>query len=67
MGKTEQLAGTVQHITFANSETGFAVIELDSAGELVTAVGEMPGVAEGEEVELSGEYVTHPTFGIQLK
>lgn len=67
VSKTETLTGTVEHVVFSNSETGFAVIEIDAAGELVTAVGEMPGVAEGEEVELAGEYTTHPTFGLQLK
>ena len=64
---TEQLAGTVEHITFANNDTGFAVVELDAGGELVTAVGLMPGVAEGEEVDLGGEYVTHPSFGPQFR
>ena len=43
----EHLSGSVEHITFANADTGFAVVELDADGELVTAVGTMPGVAEG--------------------
>lgn len=64
---TEQLFGLVEHVTYLNTDTGFAVIEVDADGQLITAVGEMPGVAEGEEVELSGEYVTHPNFGVQLK
>ena len=63
----EHLSGSVEHITFANADTGFAVVELDADGELVTAVGTMPGVAEGEEVELEGEFVTHPSFGPQFK
>ena len=63
----EHLSGSVEHTTFANADTGFAVVELDADGELVTAVGTMPGVAEGEEVELEGEFVTHPSFGPQFK
>ena len=34
----EHLSGSVEHITFANTDTGFAVVELDAEGELVTAV-----------------------------
>ena len=64
---TEQVVGTVENISFYNSDTGFAVVELSSEGELLTAVGEMMGVGEGQDIEIEGEYVTHPSFGMQLK
>lgn len=67
MNKTEQICGIVERVTFSSSDTGYAVIEVEDGGELVTAVGNMPGVAEGQEVELLGEYVTHPTYGLQFK
>ena len=63
----ERISGSVEHITFSNQENGFAVVELSADGELLTAVGTMPGVAEGEEVELEGEFVTHPSFGPQFQ
>ena len=63
----EKLNGVVEQIVFKNEDTGFAVIELAADEELVTAVGEMAAVSEGEEVELTGSFVNHPTFGPQFK
>ena len=63
----QMISGSVETIVFSNEENGFTVLELDCDGELVTAVGEMPGVAEGEELRLTGSYTNHPTFGAQFK
>ena len=63
----EKLNGVVEQVVFKNEDSGFAVIELAADGELVTAVGEMAAVSEGEEVELTGSFVNHPTFGPQFK
>ena len=62
-----RLTGTVEHIVYQKEESGFTVLELASDGELITVVGEMPGVAEGEELVLTGTYVAHPTFGSQFR
>ena len=62
-----RLTGTVEHIVYQKEESGFTVLELASADELITVVGEMPGVAEGEELVLTGNYVAHPTFGSQFR
>ncbi len=62
-----RLTGTVEHIVYQKEESGFTVLELASGGELITVVGEMPGVAEGEELVLTGNYVAHPTFGSQFR
>lgn len=63
----EQLNGTVESITFRRADSGFTVLELDAQGELVTAVGVMPQVAEGEELSLSGRWDSHPSFGRQFR
>lgn len=63
----ETLRGTVEHVVFSNEDTGFAVLELDADGVLTTVVGELPGVAEGERVTLTGQYGSHPTYGQQFK
>ena len=62
-----RLTGTVEHIVYQKEESGFTVLELASADELITVVGEIPGVAEGEELVLTGNYVAHPTFGSQFR
>lgn len=62
-----RLTGTVEHIVYQKEESGFTVLELASGGELITVVGEMPGVAEGEQLVLTGSYAAHPTFGSQFR
>ena len=62
-----RLTGTVEHIVYQKEESGFTVLELASADELITVVGEMPGVAEGEELVLTGYYVAQPPFGSHFR
>ncbi len=63
----QTLEGTVDSMVYANEDTGFTVFALDAGDELVTAVGEIPGIAVGEEVVLTGYYTSHPTYGHQFK
>ncbi len=63
----EQLAGTVEHIVFANEENGWTVLELDTGTTLETVVGTFPTVQVGEQLRLQGNYVEHPSFGRQFK
>ena len=46
----ECITGTVEDIVYKNEDTGFAVIELASDSELITVVGTLPLVGEGEEL-----------------
>ena len=48
------IEGTVSEIVYMNEETSFAVIEVDTGEELLPVIGELYGVAEGEEMVLSG-------------
>jgi len=61
------LEGTVENITYANQESGFTVADLSAGGELVCAVGAMPGIEVGEELKLTGYYQAHPSYGPQFK
>ena len=67
--KTEKLIGIVEDITFRNEDNGFTVMLISSKGEdePITAVGEFPPIAEGQEVVLTGEWGFHQTFGRQFK
>ena len=60
------LQGTVESISF-RADSGFTVAELEYGNELVTIVGELTDVAQGEELTLTGYYVTHPRYGSQFK
>ncbi|MEG2677101.1 MAG: ATP-dependent RecD-like DNA helicase, partial [Oscillospiraceae bacterium] len=65
--EAQKIQGSVENVIFRNDDTGFAVIDLGVADELVTVVGELFGVAAGEELTVWGEYATHPSFGRQFK
>lgn len=61
------ITGVVEDITFQNDTNGFTVLDFSTDDELFTAVGVMPGITAGETVSLTGNFITHPTFGRQLK
>lgn len=62
-----EIKGTVENIIFKNDENGYVVAELDSEDELVTIVGCIPYIMEGQNLKLEGQWVVHPQFGKQLK
>lgn len=62
----ERLEGDVESIVYRNDENGYTVVELDSDGELITAVGNMPLIAVGETLSLLGVYVNHSSYGRQF-
>lgn len=62
----ERLEGDVESIVYRNDENGYTVVELDSDGELMTAVGNMPLIAVGETLSLLGVYVNHSSYGRQF-
>ena len=61
------IRGTVEQIVFYNQENGYAVLRLSSDdGAEVTATGTFPNIGLGEEVILTGTWVTHPSYGEQF-
>ncbi len=62
-----QLNGTVENVVYHNSMNGFTVVELNSSGELITAVGSLADASAGEELTLFGRWDTHATFGRQFR
>lgn len=64
--QTLHIEGTVEGVMFRNENNGYAVIELSTGGELITVVGEIGEVDEGEQLILEGSYVNHPRFGPQF-
>jgi len=63
------LEGSVERITFANEESGFAVLRLQPTDKsyLVTVVGKLAAVHIGEQVRLHGRWTTHPQHGRQFE
>ena len=64
----EKLSGVVEHIIFASNDGAFSVfrLRLERQGKCtVTTKGAAPLV--GQEVLLSGTWITHPRFGRQFQ
>ncbi len=65
--QTLRIEGTVEHVLYRNETNGYTVLDIDTGGELVTAVGELGDIESGEILLLEGAYITHPRFGPQFK
>ena len=62
-----ELRGIVEDIVYRNADSGYGVLEINSNGIAVTAVGDLSFVNIGEEITAIGRYVTHPNYGIQFR
>ena len=63
----ETIKGYVDHIIFRNAQNGYTVLVLIVEEEEVTCVGVFSDIVEGENIEATGEYTDHPTYGRQFK
>ena len=61
------LEGYIEKIVYRNEENGYTVFTLIVDGEEITGVGTFSYIAEGECVELTGEYTEHTLYGEQFK
>lgn len=63
----EKINGYVDHIIYRNADNGYTVMILIYEEEEVTCVGFFSDIVEGENIEATGEYTDHPTYGRQFK
>lgn len=61
-----KLEGTVETVIYRNESNGYTVLDVESGGELITAVGELGEVEAGEVLHMEGKYINHPKFGAQF-
>ncbi len=62
-----EVIGIVEDILFQNDENGYIVAKMDSANEIITIVGVVPYITEGQKLKLNGQWVVHQQFGQQFK
>lgn len=65
--KMEQVKGYIDHIIYQNSENGYAVLSFVAEDEELVCVGCFKNVEAGETLEIQGNYVEHPSYGMQFK
>jgi len=63
----ENQKGYVDHIIYRNSDNGYTVLVLSCEKEDITCVGTFKDIDQGETLEVRGDYVEHPVYGVQLK
>ena len=63
----EKVSGVVENVVYKNESNDYTVFEIvDEDNRLVTAVGVIPMVNEGETVVLEGQWTYHKEFGKQF-
>lgn len=60
------LEGTIEDIRFRNEENGYTVAGLSHGNEYTTVVGKFLAVNIGENVRLTGKFVTNAKYGEQF-
>jgi exodeoxyribonuclease V alpha subunit len=66
----EKLSGIVKRVTFHSSETGYTVLKVNSfqrPHEETAVIVHQSKVFAGATVDFYGEWVTHPSYGLQFK
>ena len=65
----EEIEGSVYQIVFHNEENGFSILKTQTSltPELVTVVGVLPAVVEGEGFKATGQWQEDKKFGRQFK
>jgi exodeoxyribonuclease V alpha subunit len=71
----EVITGTIKRCLFHSEQSGYAVFLIlpheptlyNSQDEPITAVGYVTGVREGDDIELTGNWVNHHKYGKQFK
>ncbi|MCK5758004.1 MAG: ATP-dependent RecD-like DNA helicase [Clostridiales bacterium] len=60
------ISGGVEDIIFHNEENSYAVFRINCEGSSVTVVGTFPALRPGENLEITGGWITHKRYGKQF-
>mgnify|MGYP003291653922 CR=1 FL=1 len=58
--------GIVEAIVFKSDDTGYVVTKIRMEKEVISAVGVVPFIKEGQHVKLKGQWIVHKQFGRQF-
>lgn len=60
------IEGFIESIVYKSEETGYVVAKLNIGKGIISVVGTVPFLSEGQQVKLTGEWVKHKNFGEQF-
>lgn len=63
----QEIQGNVESVVFQNDENGYTVAKFKEGKQIITIVGCMPYMTEGQNLKLMGQWIVHPQFGQQFK
>ena len=67
-GRMIRISGSVEGIVYANEENGYTVCDMGTSDdELITVVGIMPYLSEGEKITVYGHWEHNSRYGRQFK
>lgn len=62
-----EINGIIQEIIYKNEDNGYTIAVLESDDDVLTVVGNMPLVSDGENISVEGSFIVHKTYGEQFK
>ena len=63
-----EIKGSVEGIIYSNEENGYTICDLGTEdGELITVVGVLPYIGEGDSLTVYGKWVHNPKYGRQFE
>ena len=63
----EKVAASVLGTIYRNEDNGYTVLTAREGRREITVVGTLPELHPGEQAVFTGEWISHPTYGRQLK
>ncbi len=64
-----RISGSIECVIFSNEETGYAICDMgtDEGDEMITVVGTLPMITEGDCVVVWGRWTHNPKYGEQFR
>ena len=64
-----RISGSIESVIFSSEDTGYAICDMgtDDGDEMITIVGTLPMIAEGDCVAVWGRWIHSPKYGKQFR
>ena len=63
----QKLEGSIEHVIYSNGDNGYAICDMAVAdGEIITVVGVLPMIAQGDNIAVYGKWVHNAKYGRQF-